>query len=52
MFNSDIPAMLEAVHTEFWENHLGPPPAIWTVWVAECCVYVCEYSLPLIGQCG
>ena len=40
MFNSDIPGMLEAVHIEFWEHQLGPPPAIWSLWVADCCVYV------------
>ena len=40
IFNCAIPGTLEAVHIEFWEHQLGPSPAIWTVWVADCCVCV------------
>ena len=52
IFNSDLPGMLEAVHIDFWEHQVGPSTAIWTVWVADCCVYVCEYCLLLMGHCG
>jgi len=52
MFNSDISGTLEAVHIECWEHQLGPFPALWTVLVADCCVYVCEYCLLLMGHCG
>ena len=52
MFSSDIPGTLKAVHIEFSEHQLGPSPAVWTVWLADCCVHVCEYCLLLMGQCG